>query len=139
MRTHFLLCLSQLPYSLHEYIHYHGLFVFVLFGSLSFPHFQTALQTLELFLFMLSLAFLWHLWQVYSLYLSLHLCSSSRQPLYCLLLYFLVLGCLIEDATSLIVSQHLLESSSVIIHQSLCERGSRVAARVVAKAEATDC
>ena len=104
--------------------------------------FQTALQNLELFLFFalwLSMTYLTSL----QFCLCLFICTP-HQSSHCTVFFFfftLLSWLLVRRCHPLIVFRHLPESSSsIIIHSvSLCEKWSRAAARVVAKADVTDC
>ena len=68
-------------------VFHHVLFGFVLLTHLLSTFSNSSSNFRTVFSYFCSFSgFLWHLWQVCSLSLFLHLCSSSKQPLYCLLL-----------------------------------------------------
>ena len=103
----------------------------------SFPLFKTTLQTLELFLFLLSLWFSMTSLTVYSLSWFLHLCF--HQSSHCTDFFFTThLSLLDKKMPPLWLCPNTCQK--VFFHHplSLYVKGSKAAARV-AKAEATDC
>ena len=122
-------------------VFHHVLFEFVILTHLlSTFFFQTILQTLELFLFFaLSLTF-YDISDKFTVFLYLFICALHKSS-HCTVFFFTLLSWLLVrrchhfDCVPSTCQKVLLLSST----QFLCVKGSRAAARVVAKAEATDC
>ena len=89
------------------------LFYWLTFLS-TFSNSSSNFRTVSLFAFS---DFLWHLWQVCTLSLFLHLCSSSKQPFTVFFFFFTLLSwLLIRRCHPFDCVQHLSESSSFVIH-----------------------